>query len=239
MQVEERKACPSCGTENPGTVDFCWKCYTAFTAPAPARLGMPLRPGVGMPLPPSMPPASGLPGSTKPAGASLLIRIALGLIAAVLGMYGVRFLFDHGPSLPDELAGQPRLSTQAIRDFEEQMADQGKDYDLKMAAAAYGTGATPAFLVMLVEGRAIESTDELFDSLVQGMAQGGATVNESATDSGERNGTEYRCVPFTGAAVEAAACMWRDEGTVGIVLDLSAGIDDTRELLFTVHDTVT
>lgn len=118
------------------------------------------------------------------------------------------------------------------------MADEGKGYGLDVAAAAYGTGATPAFLVMLVQGRAIETTDELFDSLVQGMAQGGATVNKSATDSGERSGTEYRCVPFAGGAVNAAACMWRDDGTVGIVLDLSGGIDEMRELLFTVHDTV-
>lgn len=237
MQVEERKACPSCGTENPGAVDFCWKCYTSF-APGPARPGMPGRPGVWMPQPPSMPPPSGIQGSAKPAGATLA-RIAVGVIAAFLGIYGVRLLFDHGPSLPDEMAGQPRLTTQAIRDLEEQMAEQGEEYDLQLAAAAYGTGATPAFLVMLVEGRAIETTDELFDSLVQGMAQGGANVDESATDSGERNGTEYRCVPFVGTPVGAAACMWREDDTVGIVVDLSAGIDDTRELLFTVHDTVT
>jgi hypothetical protein len=239
MQVEERKACPSCGTENPRTVDFCWKCYTAFVAPAPARPAISLRPGIRMPLPPPMASPSGLPGSAKPTGVPFVARIAVGVIAALLGMYGVRFLFDRGPSLPDELAGQPRLTTQAIADFEGQMAEQGEAYDLDVAAAAYGTGATPAFLVMLVEGRAIETTDELFDSLVQGMAQGGAIVNESATDRGERDGTEYRCVPFTGAAAAAAACMWRDDGTVGIVLDLSAGIDETRELLFTVHDTVT
>ena len=239
MQVEERKACLSCGTDNPGTVDFCWKCYTAFAPPVPAHPGMPLRPGVGMPLPPSTQASSGIQGPAKPAGASLVVRIVVGVFAALLGMYGVRLLFDRGPSLPDELAGQPRLTTQAIRDFEEQMAVQGKDYDLKVAAAAYGTGATPAFLVMLAKGRAVESTDELFDSLVQGMAQGGAIVNESATDSGERSGTEFRCVPFSGGAVNAAACMWRDDGTVGIVLDLSAGIDETRELLFTVHDTIT
>ena len=238
MQVEERKACPSCGTENPGTVDFCWKCYTAFAASAPARQGM-TRPGTDMPLPPSTPPPSGIPGSTKTAGASLIARVVVGLFAAFLGMYGVRLLFDRGPSLPDQMAGQPRLSTQEIRDFEEQMADEAEGYDLKVAAAAYGTGATPAFLVMLVEGRAIETTDELFDSLVQGMAQGGATVNESATDSGERDGTEYRCLPFSGQGVTAAACMWRDDGTVGIVIDLSAGLDETRELLFTVHATVT
>ena len=239
MQVEERKACPSCGTENPGTVDFCWKCYTAFAQSLPTRPGMPLRPRVGMPLPPSMPPSSGFPVSAKPAGAPLAARIAAGVIAALLGMYGVGFLFDRGPSLPDELAGQPRLTTQAIRDFEEQMEEQGKAYDLELAAGAYGTGATPAFLVMLVEGRAIETTDELFDSLVQGMALGGADVDEAATDSGARNGTEYRCVPFVGTPVGAAACMWREDDTVGIVVDLSAGIDEARELLFTVHDTVT
>ena len=238
MQVEERKACPSCGTENPGTVDFCWKCYSAFASPTSTRPGMPRVRGRDAP---SSVHAVVIGG--------LRIREAdrcltggpdrRGSVRCVPGDVRVRFLFDRGPSLPDQLAGQPRLSTQAIRDFEEQMAAQGKDYDLKVAAAAYGTGATPAFLVMLVEGRAIESTDELFDSLVQGMAQGGATVNESATDSGERDGTEYRCVPFTGAAVEAAACMWRDDGTVGIVIDLSANIDETRELLFTVHGTVT
>lgn len=169
----------------------------------------------GRDAPPSVHASVRVAGSAKPAGASLVARIAVGLIAAFLGMYGVRLL------------------------FEEQMADQGEAYDMKLDAAAYGTGATPAFLVMLVEGQAIETTDELFDSLVQGMAQGGANVDESATDSGERNGTEYRCVPFVGTPVGAAACMWREDDTVGIVVDLSAGIDDTRELLFTVHDSIT
>jgi hypothetical protein len=53
-------------------------------------------------------------------------------------------------------------------------------------------------------------------------------VETDATVSGERDGLEYRCVPLTAPSIAAGACMWRDDGSVGIVLTLDGGIDETR-----------
>lgn len=183
-----------------------------------------------------MPPP---PATAVATGPSKLARVAVGIVAALVAMFGVRFLFHKNLSLPDSLSGQPRMTTQAVKDFEQQMVADGKRSNLDVAAAGYGTGATPSFLVMLIQGRAIETTDELFDRFVDGMASGGATVDRTATQTGTRNGTEYRCVPVSAPQTQAAACMWRDDRTVGIVLDLNAGVDTTIDLLFTTHDLVT
>ncbi len=169
----------------------------------------------------------------------MLVRIAVGIVAGLVGMFAVRMLLESGPSLPDQLAGAPRMTTRAVKDFEKQMADQGDKWDLKVASAAYGSGASPSFLVLLVQGKAIETTDQLFDSLVDGMASSGATIDKAATVSGQHAGSEYRCVPVTSSQAQAAACMWRDDGTVGIVVGLDGGLDHARDLLFTVYDAVT
>ncbi|MGH2595843.1 MAG: hypothetical protein ACRDH7_07750 [Actinomycetota bacterium] len=242
MQAEDRSLCPSCGTENPRSAGFCWQCYTSFTrtpADAPTTpTGVATtafyRPGV--PVAPSMPAP---PAMSVQAGPSKLGRIAVVIVAALVATFGVRFLFHKTLSLPDSLNGQPRMTTQAMKDFEQQMADEGKKSNLDVTAAGYGTGATPSFLVLLVHARAIESTDTLFDRFVDGMASGGATVDRAATQTGERDGTEYRCVPVSTPQTQAAACMWRDDGSVGIVLDLDGGVDTTLDLLFTTHDVVT
>ncbi len=249
MQAEDRSLCPSCGAENPLSAGFCWQCYTSFTrAPIGATTSPPgvsttafFRPGApgapSMPAPPGMP--LGAPAQAGPTGPSKLARIAVAIVASLVAMFGVRFLLHKSPSLPDSLSGQPRMTTAAVKDFEQQMVEKGKESNLDIAAAGYGTGTTPSFLVLLIQGRAIESTDELFDRFVEGVASGGATVDPSATQSGERDGTEYRCVPISTPQAQAAACMWRDDGTVGIVLDLDAGVDTTLDLLFTTHDLVT
>ena len=77
------------------------------------------------------------------------------------------------------------------------MIEDGKRSDLDVAAAGYGTGAVPTFVVVLVEGRSLENTDDIFNEFVGGMTSGGATVETDATVSGERDGLEYRCVPIT------------------------------------------
>ena len=168
----------------------------------------------------------------------MVVRIVVGVVAGLVGMFAVRTFFDRGPSLPDQLAGAPRMTTQAAKDFEKQMADEGDKWDLKVASGVYGSGTAPSFLVLLVQGEAVETTDELFDSLVSGMASSGATINKASTVSGQHEGAEYRCVPVSSGTAQAAACMWRADGTVGMVIGLEGGIDHTRDLLFTTYDTV-
>jgi len=244
MQVDEKRACPSCGGDNPATAAFCWRCYAPLgqAAATPTRAGvaaparMPAAPS--FPPPPVAGPPPSVPAPSRSSGISWGVRLAVGALAALVGYFGVQAVFGGGPSLPDTLAGTPRMTSQAAKDFEKQMADQGKRNDLKIAAAAYGAGTTPDFMVMLIQGSSLESTDQMFDQFVQGMSSSGASIDSAGGDSGQRGSTEYRCVPVSTTSVTAAACMWRDETNVGIVLKLNGGVADTRDLLFTAHDAV-
>ena len=162
-----------------------------------------------MPSPPPIPapPAGG--------GPSTFVRAAVGAAVALVAMFGVRSVLDRGPSLPDMLAGTPRITTQEMKDFEKQMIEDGKRSNLDLAVAGYGTGAVPTFVVVLVEARTLENTDDIFNEFVGGLTSGGATVETDATVSGERDGLEYRCVPISAPTIAAGACMWRDDGIGG------------------------
>jgi hypothetical protein len=102
----------------------------------------------------------------------------------------------------------------------------------------YGSALGPAFLVILVDAAAIETTDQLFDALIAGFAQAGAVDDESGSTSGVRGPSEYRCVGAQAGPGSVVACMWRDEDNVGIVLELPRGLRATRRLLWTVHDSI-
>jgi hypothetical protein len=241
MQTEERSICPSCGGDNPKAAAFCWRCYANMSPASPGSglivegastsLG---RPGVQrMPSPPPMPAA---PMSS--AGPSTIARLVIGAAASLIAVFGVRSVLDRGPSLPDTLAGTPRITTQEVKDLEKGIVAGAKRSNVDVAAGAYGSGGVPTFVVMLVEARTIEATDDIFEQFVGGMASGGASVQQSATESGEHEGVDYRCVPVSAPQIEAAACMWRDDDSVGIVFRLGAGMDETKELLFRAYDEI-
>ena len=68
------------------------------------------------------------------------------------------------------------------------------------------------------------------------MTQAGASVNESDVLSGEHEGSEYKCVGVSGDGLQASACMWRADAHVGIVMDLTRGLDEIEPILFETHD---
>jgi hypothetical protein len=243
MQTEERVTCPSCGGDNPKAAAFCWRCYASFssmastptrgmgatTARPGARIGVPPMPGPPTLNTPTLPPAT-------TSGGSQILRIFIGAVVALVVAFGVRSVLGGGsPSLPDTLAGTPRMTTEDVKDFEAEMSDYGDRYDLRVAAGAYGTGVVPTFFVLLIDGRTDEATDDVFNEFVGGMTSGGASVNAGAVTSGERDGLEYRCVPVAAAQMQAAACMWRDDSTFGVVFRFDAGVEETTDLLVRVH----
>ena len=241
MQVEEKKACGSCGAENSATASFCWKCFAAF-APFPSAPGMPAappapfrgRPGFNEPgIPSSAPASTGRRFSSKVIAAILAALVA----AASAAFFGGWFRQDH--SLPDSIAGLPRIVTADAKQLEGQIRQLGDSFDLHIEAAMYGTSDVPEYIVMLVDESAIETTDSLFDSFVSGVASSGAVVNTAGTISGDKNGVDYRCLPIQGSGMSAGACMWRAEATVGIVFQLNASVQDTRTTLWAVYDQVT
>jgi hypothetical protein len=160
------------------------------------------------------------------------------LVAAAAGYLGLQYLMGPSVSLPDTLASAERLTDPGSQRFERSMAEEGERYGITAEGGVYGTDLSPEFFVILVDAAAVETTDQLFQALVLGFSQAGAVVDEAEAKSGTRGGSEYRCVSAVAGPETAVACMWRDGGNVGIVLEMAGDIRSTRQLLWTVHDTV-
>jgi hypothetical protein len=63
-------------------------------------------------------------------------------------------------------------------------------------------------------------------------------VDGTEARSGTRRESDYRCVSAVAGVETTAACLWRDDGNVGIVLAMSGDLRATRRLLWRVDDTV-
>jgi hypothetical protein len=235
MQVEEKRACASCGSENAPDAGFCWRCLTPFAPAPPVPFG-----ARATGLPPA--PATWGPPLERPVeqrrSPSKAVRVLVSLAAAVGGYLGVQYLMGPSVSLPDTLAGSHRLTDAGSQRFEKYMADEGDRYGIDAEGGVYGSAAGPRFFVILVDAAAVETTDQLFDALITGFSQAGAVVDGNGTKSGQRGSSEFRCAGARADAGSAVACMWRDDGNVGIVVEVPGDLRGTRQLLWTVHDTV-
>jgi hypothetical protein len=259
MQVDEKRACPACRAENAAGAEFCWQCFARLVDVPPPPAGSVARPeglrhpviggsavlgrngGTGAPttLGPRPIPGALEEPSASSSRTSLVIRIGLGVVGAVLGYLLVGALLGGGVEIPDSLGGLPRQTNDTARDFEEEMRSEGERWDLDVEAATYGRSSFPESMLILVEGRALDSTDQLYDALIQGMGQAGATIDTADTVSGTHEGAAYRCVPVRGAGVDGSACIWHADDHVGIVLDLANGSGGAETLVAEAHTAVT
>jgi hypothetical protein len=256
MQVDEKRACPSCRAENPTSAQFCWQCFAPLvdlpappgTAGRPAGLHVGVARGLGQPVsPPSQVPAT--PGGPFPSsspdiapassGSGLALRVVLGAIGAVLGYALVVSVTGGGVSIPETLGGLPRQTNETAQDFESEMLAEGDRWDLQVHAATYGRSSFPETMLILVEGSSLETTDELFDALIGGMTEAGATVDAEGGVNGTHDGAEYRCVPVSGPGVDGSACIWHADDHVGIVMDLGSGAGSSEALIAEAHAAAT
>jgi hypothetical protein len=236
MQVDQKRACASCGSGNARDASFCWRCLVPLSqGPQPSRTVSTL-PGPGV-LPPA-PTSQVSRQPATPARSSRVVGVIVSLVAAAAGYLGVQYLMGPNVSLPDTLAKMERLTDPESQRFERSMADEGDRYGITAEGGVYGAPLAPEFFVILVDAASVETTDQLFDALVLGFSQAGAEVDESQAKSGTRRGSDYRCVSAVAGADTAVACMWRDDDNVGIVLEMSGDLRGTRRVLWTVHDTV-
>jgi len=235
MQTEDKRACAACGAANRTDTDSCWQCL------APLGAGMPPAPGAstgsatapfGAPIAP--PPVA----SASAGGTSKVARIVVGLLAAFLGYIGVQqVLGGGGVEIPDTVAGVERMHGGVASRFEAEMAAEVDRYGMDAEAGVFGNGGAPTFLLMVVNGSTPESTDEMFDSFVQGMTQGGASVG-AVQGAGELDGASYRCVGAEAGGAGVGVCMWRADDHVGIVFDLSGDSGSTETLMRSAYDDV-
>lgn len=236
MQVDEKRACASCGSGNAPDASFCWRCLVPLSQAPPPPGAISRSPGTGV-LPP-VPTAQVPPRPATPAKTSRVAGVIVSLVAAAAGYLGVQFLMGPSLSLPDALANAERLTDPESQRFESYMAEEGDRYGISAEGGVYGAPLAPEFFVILVDAAAVETTDQLFDALVLGFSQAGAEVDDAKTSSGTRRGSDYRCATAVAGADTAVACMWRDDDNVGIVLEMSGDLRSTRRLLWNVHDTV-
>ncbi len=234
MQVEQKRSCIACGSESAPDASFCWRCLQPFAqVPPPPPIG------IGHPPPNVRPGLAHVPGprTATRAGSSKFLAAVVAVVAGLAGYIGVQYVIGSDRSLPQTLAGETRLTDPTSLEFERFTASEGERYGIDAEGGVYGTGVQPRFFVILVDEAAIETTDELFDALLTGFTQAGASV-ESAATSGRRGESDYRCVTARASGRQAVACMWRDADNVGIVFETSGSTRSARRLLWTIHDTI-
>lgn len=166
-------------------------------------------------------------------------KIAAIAIAAAVAFGIYTFLQRGGIHLPDELAGAARITSPEVERVEEQIQESSSGvFEAHPQVGVYGEGGVPRFVVAASDGRTIETADELFRTYVSGVESSGATVDASGQTSGERDGAEFRCA-VTIAPVATGTCLWRDDGTFGVVIELGGDVKTTEDLLYTVRAAVT
>lgn len=233
MQVEQERICAECGSTSAPDASFCWRCLRPFAQlPPPPDVRRDAPSLVRTPWPTASTPTK---ARSRPSKA---LRAVITVVAAVGGYLGVQALFGSNLSLPDTLAGAERMTDPESKRFEGYTAEQGDRYGIDAEGGVYGSSAGPEFFVILVDATAVETTDQLFDALVSGFSQAGATVDEAGAASGRRERSDYRCVSASADGTSAVACMWRDDGNVGIVFQAPGSLKGTRRLLWTIHDDV-
>jgi hypothetical protein len=222
MQVQDRQACPACGADNALDASFCWKCFTSFapTPPATARPGMAL---VARPVPP--PPAA---RTRRP---KRIVTVALGVVVAMVVSGAVRSWLRSDYHVPEAIGTMQRLHTSATDAFERQMTAEGAQNDVDLEAAVYGTGVDPQVFLVLANGRSVEDIDQLFREFLSGAESSGAAVDRAQQTTGVYRDVEWRCVPVRAAAATASACIWHEDASVGITLDLAPDADASGALL--------
>jgi hypothetical protein len=190
---------------------------------------------------PALPPVPGVTGSVgAPTQAhargkgGTIAKVVVGVVAAMIALTVVRGLLEPHYHVPDNLAGAPRLHNVDAQSFERDMASEGDKYDISFEAAVYGQADTADVFFVLANGHAEESADELFNDFLGGVESAGITVDRNQAITGQHGEAEYRCVPLS-ARIQATACIWREDRSVGMTLDASPDGDNTATL-FAAYD---
>jgi hypothetical protein len=183
---------------------------------------MPAAPAAGAPI---APPTKGTPPKGRAA------TIVLGVVVALIAGGFVQHLLHRTYHVPEAIAGEPRLHDAVSLKFEQAMTQTGQKYDTQLESAVYGSASGPDVFFVLANGRAEEDAGELFSDFLRGAESAGITVDEGATVTGAHGDADYRCVPMSTQGLEAAACVWREDDSVGMTLDASPDGDITSAVI--------
>jgi hypothetical protein len=158
------------------------------------------------------------------------VAILAGLIAALALVGWIRGLHPTY-HVPDALPGMTRLHDGQVDGFQRRMQAVAVQHNLDLESAVYGTGRDARVFLVLASGQAAQDTDQLFTEFLGGAVAAGATVERADETRGSIDGAGWRCVPVHAASLGASVCMWREDASVGMTLDLDPGDDPSSALL--------
>ncbi len=195
--------------------------------PAPPEPGQP-EPWVEVPTPMAAPKER-----NKGLLVAVVILVVIGLIAIVMLTQG------GGPGeLPDELAGQPRVTSgpaaEVLGAFDD-LEVAGVSMDL----AIYGTELAPAYMVMSASGDLGGGAQGMLSTLPTGMfSNAGAQIDFSKSVTANVDGVEYVCAPATNtdAGMNVSMCLYSGDDLGGVVMSFTAS--DLNALMSTTQDLV-
>jgi hypothetical protein len=229
------RGCPTCGTRNPASSAFCWRCLAPF-GPQP------------QPSPPPVPPRGSPRTGSRPSGLSTLatIRVAALIGLPIVIIVAVALLLIRGSdrprhsqvSMPATIAGAQKIVSSSATQAAQKVMERARGHGLTGTAGMYGPREALSFGVVLYDNDAGlgDSPQILMEPLVTGVAGSatGSLIDLSTMTTDSSAGATYRCAQVIGPAA-GASCVWQDSSRTGVVLALNQGVLQARVLTETVR----
>jgi len=192
------------------------------TGPGPAPLG-------------SAPASDADVPSTRPA--LPVTKIVAAVAAFVLAFFGWQLLHRNELRLPSTVGGMERIEAPALQPAIDQLRAQAKAAGASGDAAIYGQNGIPAFVVLVIEGTAVQGQNA--DTVFQQFATGFASSGSNSVDVGHirhgEDGTSSTYCARTRGTVPGGVCMWVDSKVVGFVFYPGQSVGSTETLTHSVR----
>ena len=258
-QPSDQKKCIQCGTVNPGSALFCYRCYVPFaeqqnvvrpvappltqSSPAPVRIPGALDSAVKPTLSWAAVPA---PIKTKYRSA-MVTKVAIAVMVALVafGAYGgardawARYTRKH-VVVPASIAGMGKIDDPSLQRYVGQLETLAQQNGITGKAAFYGFSGSPRFYFAAFEYQKgpNQSADDIFSDFARGYASAGKAKIDMATkavDASEE--ATIICARIRGG-VRGSLCMWTDRDTVGFVQTIRQDIRPSHDLAAVVRFSV-
>jgi len=257
-QPPDQKKCIQCGSANPGSALFCYRCYVPFgeqpnlvrpvapslqSSPAPVRIPGALDSAVKPTLSWAAVPA---PIKTRYRSA-LVTKVAIAVMVALVafGAYGgardawARYTRKH-VVVPASIAGMGKIDDPSLQRYVGQLETLAQQNGITGKAAFYGFSGSPRFYFAAFEYQKgpNQSADDIFSDFARGYASAGKAKIDMATkavDASEE--ATIICARIRGG-VRGSLCMWTDRDTVGFVQTIRQDIRPSHDLAAVVRFSV-
>lgn len=258
VKASDQRRCIQCGTTNPGSSVFCWRCFVPFaeqSLPRPATVPPPQSSAAPVRLPGALDGAvhPTLSWGAVPAPIKTKYRGGLVTKVAIAGMVALVAFVAYGSAqaawarhtrkhvvVPASIAGMGRIDNPQLQPYVRQLEALAQQNGITGKAAFYGFSGAARFYFAAFEYRRSpnQSPDDIFGDFSRGYASAGQASIDLRTKTMETTEeATFICARVRGAA-RGSLCMWTDRDTVGFVQTIRQGIKPTHDLTAVVRFSV-